>query len=574
MKPLVYYIFCILLAVPALLSAKVDLQALKAELNKEPKSPEKVTKLIDASKKSYEEYPQEAIKFADEALKLATELKDRNGIVNAHSHLGLLYVNKKSENFEEAQRNLIRAINLKNRLAREDSKYNPVSISKDYRLLAFIMESEKKQEKALEYYQRGVTYAVDGKDKMEQIHGFNSIGDILNQMNKHEGALLAFNRSLRLANELGLASQVREIENKRETTRTLLNNFIEKQEYVMELENIEEEIEFVKDSLTKEITKEQESKQILISEKELLENERAKKEAEIKAKEQQVKAQEQALLAQEAEKRNYIIGGAAGLILFLMIIIGLTSRIRAKKKANEAIQLEKQKSDDLLLNILPENVADELKESGKVMPSFHEEVSILFTDFKGFTSIATKLEPGHLIQKLETAFEAFDDIIDKYGLEKIKTIGDAYMAVANLTRNDPHHAINAVAAAMEMQEFMDQWIGRQKRKGEEIWELRIGIHSGPVVAGVIGQKKFAYDIWGDAVNVASRVESSGEAGKVNISADTYELVKSYCSFEDKRTVRVKNKGMVDMYFVTDITARRRPKPQTSPSKVRKKKRWF
>ena len=167
MKPLVYYIFCILLAVPALLSAKVDLQALKAELNKEPKSPEKVTKLIDASKKSYEEYPQEAIKFADEALKLATELKDRNGIVNAHSHLGLLYVNKKSENFEEAQRNLIRAINLKNRLAREDSKYNPVSISKDYRLLAFIMESEKKQEKALEYYQRGVTYAVDGKDKMD-----------------------------------------------------------------------------------------------------------------------------------------------------------------------------------------------------------------------------------------------------------------------------------------------------------------------------------------------------------------------------------------------------------------------
>ena len=195
-------------------------------------------------------------------------------------------------------------------------------------------------------------------------------------------------------------------------------------------------------------------------------------------------------------------------------------------------------------------------------------MSILFSDFKDFTAISSTLSPEALITKLEEAFLAFDAIMDEFGLEKIKTIGDAYMAVSGLPNPDPNHAIHAVAAAMKMQEFMDVWLGKQKRRGESVWQLRIGINSGPVVAGVIGQKKFAYDIWGDSVNLASRMETHGEAGKVNISASTHKLVAGYCDMEPLRAVEIKNKGRVDTYFVKDIIKPVPPYREMSPQEIK------
>jgi class 3 adenylate cyclase len=213
------------------------------------------------------------------------------------------------------------------------------------------------------------------------------------------------------------------------------------------------------------------------------------------------------------------------------------------------LKLERDKSEALLLNILPKETADELKAFGKARPKRYELVSVLFTDFKGFTLVAEKLSPEELIVELDYCFAKFDEIIVRHHVEKIKTIGDAYMCAAGLPIPRPTNPVDAVLAALEMQGFMNDTWAEKNARGEEYWQLRLGIHSGPLVAGVIGTKKFAYDIWGDTVNLASRMESSGEPGKINISGDTYRYVKDFFICTYRGQVAAKNKGYVDMYFV-------------------------
>ena len=210
---------------------------------------------------------------------------------------------------------------------------------------------------------------------------------------------------------------------------------------------------------------------------------------------------------------------------------------------------QKKQIESLLHNILPEEIADELRQNGQATPKHYELVTVLFTDFKGFTKLAEKLSPEALIQELNYCFLRFDEIIEKYNLEKIKTIGDAYMCAGGIPVANQTNPIDTVKAALEMQEFINKWREDKEAKGEISWHLRIGIHSGPLIAGVIGKKKFAYDIWGDTVNLAARMESSGEIDKVNISGYTYELIKDHfeCTYRGK--IQAKNKGEVDMYFV-------------------------
>jgi len=201
------------------------------------------------------------------------------------------------------------------------------------------------------------------------------------------------------------------------------------------------------------------------------------------------------------------------------------------------------------LNILPAAVAYELRTEGQATPRSYESVSVLFTDFKGFTKIAGGLAPKDLVAKLNDFFVAFDEIAVRNNLEKIKTIGDAYMCAGGIpTPNDTHH-LDTVIAGLEMQEYMRRTNDIRKSRGEQTWGLRIGIHTGPVTAGVVGKKKYAYDIWGNAVNIASRMESSGEADRLNISAATYELVKEHCECEFRGKIYAKNVGDIDMYFV-------------------------
>jgi len=267
-----------------------------------------------------------------------------------------------------------------------------------------------------------------------------------------------------------------------------------------------------------------------------------------------------ATLAEEelkVQQRNNLIR-LAGVITGSLLLLALTlyARFRSKRRSaktlaekNQLIETERQRSDELLLNILPAPIANELKESGKAKARRFQDVTVLFSDFKNFTQISEQLGPEELVEELDKCFKAFDYIIAEYAdIEKIKTIGDAYMCASGLSdrKSIPY---NIIKAALSMQEYLEEYAKVRQRQGRPYFEARIGIHTGPVVAGVVGIKKFAYDIWGDTVNIAARMEANGEEGKVNISQSTYSLVKYKFTCHHRGKVHAKNKGNIDMYFV-------------------------
>lgn len=210
---------------------------------------------------------------------------------------------------------------------------------------------------------------------------------------------------------------------------------------------------------------------------------------------------------------------------------------------------EKKKTDELLHNILPHETAVELIQSGEAKTRHYDSVSVLFSDFKGFTQLSEELAPEQLVDQLDECFKLFDRKTSEFGIEKIKTIGDAYMCASGLPKNSDDHAQNLVRFAFSMLESVEEFNRTNKAEGKPEWQLRIGIHSGPVIAGVVGDKKFAYDIWGDTVNIASRMESSGEIGRINISEATYALISDQFTCQSRGKVEAKNKGALDMYFV-------------------------
>jgi class 3 adenylate cyclase len=236
--------------------------------------------------------------------------------------------------------------------------------------------------------------------------------------------------------------------------------------------------------------------------------------------------------------RNGFIGGFTIMILFSGFIVFQRNRIKNGKK----------RSDELLLNILPAEVAEELKEKGSAEAKFFDNVTVLFTDFKSFTTISQTLSPQELVNELHACFKGFDQICTKYNIEKIKTIGDAYLAVCGLPNADDKHAEKVILAALEIREFMEK---RKTISEQKTFEIRIGINSGSVVAGIVGMKKFAYDIWGDTVNTAARMEQNSQAGKINISETTYSLVKDSFTCEYRGEIEAKNKGKLKMYFVEE-----------------------
>ena len=235
----------------------------------------------------------------------------------------------------------------------------------------------------------------------------------------------------------------------------------------------------------------------------------------------------------------------------LGVALGLVGRLRFINRMSRAMKREKTISEELLHNILPEEVADEIKRQGHAAVHEYKSATILFTDFRNFTELTGKVDAAVLVGELDHCFKAFDGIVEAHGVEKIKTIGDAYMAAGGLPdvlKGDPLHT---VLAALDMQDFMRENQLQRASAGHLYFEMRAGLHTGPVIAGIVGVKKYAYDIWGDTVNVANRMETNGEVGRVNISQSTYERIKDVpgLRFTARGAVEAKGKGMMEMYFV-------------------------
>ncbi len=271
---------------------------------------------------------------------------------------------------------------------------------------------------------------------------------------------------------------------------------------------------------------------------------------------QLIEAKEAAELL-EMKNNQFKYGAGLGGLIALLVLSGLYLGYRTQKRGrrrlaekNEEIEKEKERSDELLLNILPADIAQELKTSGAAKAKKHNNATVFFSDFKNFTKVSERLTPEDLVKELDYCFKGFDHIIAQYpSIEKIKTIGDAYMCVSGLAGQKSTAVTDMINAALDMQEFLFDYKADRQSKSMPFFEARIGIHTGPVVAGVVGNTKFAYDVWGDTVNVASRMESNGDVGKVNISAHTFNEIRYKFACQSRGKINVKNKGLIEMYFV-------------------------
>lgn len=349
------------------------------------------------------------------------------------------------------------------------------------------------------------------------------MSDIYLRQNDFTTALSYANRSLDLATTYGLKEQISE-------ANLQLSKLYE------HADNLEESYKYYRDHITyRDSVKNIEAVQQMAD---------LRTDYEVSQKQSEVD-----LLNQKRKNQRIInISAAITSVLIILLAIGIYRRYVFTKKTNIIIEAEKNRSETLLLNILPEETARELKQRGKVQSKKFESVTVLFTDFKGFTKLVESVEPKRLIRSLDFYFKKFDEITTKYGLEKIKTIGDSYMCAGGLPTASKTHARNVINAAKEI---IDLVKGELQATDDLIhFEIRIGVHTGPVISGIVGLKKWQYDIWGDTVNIASRMESNSEPGRINLSETTYHEVSDEYPCEYRGEVKVKNRGALKMYFLS------------------------
>ncbi|RZS99441.1 adenylate/guanylate cyclase domain-containing protein [Aquimarina brevivitae] len=400
--------------------------------------------------------------------------------------------------------------------------------------LGKLFEAQQNLKKSSLHYQQSLTIAKKVKSSRHQSSALIALGQIQHKKGFLQQAIQLCEKGLNIAKTISSISQQKEAceclylayKKANNPIKALLFN---EQHYVL------------KDSLNLKTT----SDKLLSME---FEREQLLDSIATAEKERVLKLKHREEVKRKETQRNIFI---IAVCFAILIAVAIFSRLNYVKKSKAILQLEKDRSEHLLHNILPVEVADELKEKGYVDAQDFEKASILFTDFKSFTETASKLSPKALVQEINACFKAFDAIMEKYGIEKIKTIGDAYMAAGGLPKPDATAVKKTILAGLEMQEFMVKRNIENKSLKKPAFEMRVGIHVGPIVAGIVGVKKFQYDVWGDTVNIASRMESNSEVGKVNISENTYQMVMydPNFTFEHRGKISVKGKGGMEMYFV-------------------------
>lgn len=508
-----------------------------------------------------------ALNYYLRSLKLFNESGDSVGIAGVLNNIAMLYLDQKD--FAKAKEYNLQSLQI--RIHNGDPKGQSASYSN----LGDIAMEEGDLDLALEYYQRSGAIKDSIGFIQSMPEAYRQVGTVYQQQGKFDDALAEFEkalnilasmeeermhsevlisigatyfekndlqRSIRYCNRaLAIAKKVKNVDSQIKACDCLYKSYRKAGNMQAALVHFEEGTQ-LRDSLHSSITLQKlqsmEFQNRLFTDS--LKQFEKDKEIEL-AHLEEVRKQNQS--------RNALLAFGG----FILIISGgLYSRLRFVRRSKKRLHEEMDRSESLLLNILPEEIAEELKEKGRADARDFETVSILFSDFKEFTETSIKLSAAELVSEINICFEQFDLIMERYNIEKIKTIGDAYMAAGGLPIPKDDSAKNTVLAALDMQEFIRQRKAEQIKRNDPFFEMRVGIHTGPVVAGIVGVKKFQYDIWGDTVNTASRMESNGEAGKVNISRTTYEKIQDEkdLEFEYRGMVDVKGKGPIEMWFVT------------------------
>ena len=504
---------------------------------------------------------EKALEFSLRSLKLSEKAGDKLRILTALNGVGGIYYNKKAT-YDKALSYYLQALPIGEELGEKDA------MGVIFANVADIYFYQGDLAKSLSYYQKSINAFGDLPNSSYALNGIGNIylkkGDFNLSLNYHNKALAIAEKSESkhhmVRSFAGIASVY--IEQKDYSNALLYFNkasaLAEEIKATPDLKGIYQDmaLAYSKNADYKNAFKYQ---TLYATVKDTLYNIESDKklgklqfEFDLQRKQGEINLLTKDKALQEADLRRQKLvrnAFAAGLGLVFLIALLIFKNYREKVKTNKILDQQKDEIEQLLLNILPAEVAKELQLNGQATPRNFESVSVMFTDFKSFTVIADKMTPQDLVEELNKCFIAFDHIIGKYNLEKIKTIGDAYMCAGGIPSPDSRHAYNMVKASLEIQEYIAENNKRKLEAGLEAWHLRLGLHVGPIVAGVVGKRKYAYDIWGSTVNIASRMESNGEPGRVNISATTYELIKDEfeCSYRGK--IYAKNVGDIDMYFV-------------------------
>ncbi|MEM7658399.1 MAG: adenylate/guanylate cyclase domain-containing protein [Bacteroidota bacterium] len=524
-------------------------------------------------------YP-EAIEFQLEALQIRSDLKDSLEMADSYYAIGILQA--EMGNYQQARsyyqqalelvisrEDLQRQANILNMVGRTWRKQNifdkalatharsfalysrlgdELGMSDYYNNVGSIYRRQGKYETALEYFFKALKIQQQLGDQEGMADGLNDIGTTYTQMGQYEKGIQYLQQALSIAQATGLKDDVRYAYASLSAAHDSLGDSRRAMDFYILATNLRDSL--VNQSRANQLNQLQTKHQLA---------EQAQQIALLKQQRALVKSQQE--VSDARTRQTLIILGAFLLILgifggFMLWRSRLQSQLNRKLAAkNRTIEAERKKSENLLHNILPVSVAEELKASrnNQVKARSFDSVSVLFTDFRGFSKQAANMTPQELVADLDECFRGFDQIMLKHGLEKIKTIGDAYMCASGLPVTKADHAVRTVQAALDMQTFMIQLKEIRQAEDRPFFEARLGIHSGPVVAGVVGQLKFAYDIWGDTVNTAARMESRGRPGKVNISQATFELVKDHFEWQHRGKVKVKHGIEIDMYFVLGPT---------------------
>lgn len=504
------------------------------------------------------DYP-EALKYFLLSLRIDEALKYETGIAYAYNYLGATYQDLGDNT--KALENYAAALEIRLRLGQEDG------IAGGYNNIGTIYAAEGKFAEALENYKASLAIKEKIDDQYGMTNSYINIGDVYHQQGDHQEAMKYFSLALKLQMELedqeGMAATYLAMAG----SRIASGQYADASSLLSKVVSISKEIGSLYylrdgyatfahlDSITGNDKQGLEHYKLYVAARDSITNEENtrklvetqmqydfdKKESLAKAAQDQKDFLAQKAMQKQKIVRNGFMGGFAVVLLFAGVLLSQRNKIKQGKK----------RSDELLLNILPAEVAEELKAKGSAQAKHIDLVTVLFTDIIGFTEISSRMSAGDLVDEINACFSAFDRIIQEHGIEKIKTIGDSYMAAGGLPTPNTTHAVDVVKAALAMQRFMKEREAARMAKGQTYFEIRLGVHTGPVVAGIVGVKKFQYDIWGDTVNTASGIESAGQAGMVNISHTTYEYVRDTFTCTPRGHIYMKGKGEVEMYFVED-----------------------